>query len=525
MRPVKTGGTTDTTRKTPFARTAKPVTGNRPRKGTFVGPDEVAGKAGKSMTGSANEVIRTKLAFTVGAPKVGTSRTVFFKRHGAEAPSQYAVASTRLARFVGMPTIIAHNAFARIHGAGGVVSGKVTGNPLMGAEFLREVTPPPAFTDDDAIAQWAQAVRVVKRDGKYFDRSANVFQPVDFKDPGVQKGMSDLQLFDALTGQTDRHGGNIYIDPVTGAVTGIDDDWSFGVGQPADDVFGNKPKGKYHGLPERVAESTAEMILSLDPDDLPDELAPRKNDTEKLSAKDIADARLRLVTVQAYLQDTGKLRRVWNEETYQQARALPKRSYLGEQAELLEQALAGLVEAEGTNKEMRYKVADGPVIPEKPMRVNQPERVTPTRPPSPQRTQPTARRNLLARARPEVPMILPPLPPDPGPPRDLVPTRRRAMQPAMGLPPMIRIGDSPRNAATARLRLSGTDPLPGIGDPIEQSPGKETVITLSGGDQEIDPRVLAEIDRLQAEELGPDEDQREGFEKLELSDDDIVDDD
>src|SRR3954453_9750925 len=143
MRPVKTGTSTkDTTRSTPFSKGGKPVKGNRPRAGTFVDEGDVVSGAGKSMTGSANEVIKTKLAFTMGNPKVGTSRTVFFKQHGDEAPSQNAVASTRLARFIGMPDIIAHNAFARIRGVAGVVSGKGTGKPRQEKEFLREVTPP-----------------------------------------------------------------------------------------------------------------------------------------------------------------------------------------------------------------------------------------------------------------------------------------------------------------------------------------------------------------------------------------------
>ena len=226
MRPVKTGSSTkDTTRSTPFAKGGKPVKGNRPREGTFVAEGDVASGAGKSMTGSANEVIKTKLAFTMGKPKVGTSRTVFFKQHGTEAQSQNAVASTRLARFLGMPDIIAHNAFARIRGVEGVVSGKVTGKPLQGNEFLREVTPPEGSPEQIAGVGRGDSPGSARREVFRDDRRV-VFQPVDFKDPGVQKGMSDLQLFDALTGQTDRHGGNIYIDPVTGAVTGIDDDFS-----------------------------------------------------------------------------------------------------------------------------------------------------------------------------------------------------------------------------------------------------------------------------------------------------------
>ena len=123
------------------------------------------------MTGSANEVVKTKLAFTVGKPKVGTTRagTVFFKQHGDEAPSQNAVASTRLARFVGMPDIIAHNAFARIRGVEGVVSGKVTGKPMQGDEFLREVAPPSNAAPRAHRRCGPRRLRLVQRDGKYFD--------------------------------------------------------------------------------------------------------------------------------------------------------------------------------------------------------------------------------------------------------------------------------------------------------------------------------------------------------------------
>ena len=91
----------------------------------------------------------------------------------------------------------------------------------------------------------------------------------------------------------------------------------------------------------------------------------------------------------------GKLRRSWNEETYKQALANPQRSYLGDQAGLLDQARAGDAAAEGTAG--LYKVADGPVIPTKPMRVNRPEREdTPARPPA----RPRARPAVLPDARP-----------------------------------------------------------------------------------------------------------------------------
>jgi hypothetical protein len=152
------------------------------------------------------------------------------------AESQYAVASTRMARFVGMPTIIAHNAFARVRGVEGVVAGRVPGVPMMTSEYNQEVPLKTEGLSAEDLADHISRAQLVERKGKYYMRSAVVVPPVDLTNPVVQKGMSDLQLFDALTGQRDRHAGNIYIDPDTGAITGIDDDAPFGKGQAPDDV-------------------------------------------------------------------------------------------------------------------------------------------------------------------------------------------------------------------------------------------------------------------------------------------------
>ncbi len=65
----------------------------------------------------------------------------------------------------------------------------------------------------------------------------------DFENPVTQKEFADLQLIDYLTGQTDRHPGNIYVDSETGEVTGIDNDQAFGSQA--------KINADYHyGLPE-----------------------------------------------------------------------------------------------------------------------------------------------------------------------------------------------------------------------------------------------------------------------------------
>lgn len=53
------------------------------------------------------------------------------------------------------------------------------------------------------------------------------FLAANYRDPAIQKGLSDLEVSDYLSGQMDRHAGNIFVDPDTGKVTGIDNDLAF----------------------------------------------------------------------------------------------------------------------------------------------------------------------------------------------------------------------------------------------------------------------------------------------------------
>ena len=225
-------------------------------------------RRGEGDEGHANPVARTKLKSGGGRPMVGTDGTVFFKRHSDDAPSQYAVASTRLARFLGMPDVIAHNAFARIKDVEGAVSGRVPGQPLVSFEFKGRrnfgpgyrAGPTPRSGEGRGAGQAGQQATT--------RGPAAVHQWVDYAEPGIQKGLSDLQLFDAISGQVDRHAGNIYVDAETGTVTGIDDDRAFGQGQNARDVAGQRKEQHYRGLPELVDAATADEILARDPDDL-----------------------------------------------------------------------------------------------------------------------------------------------------------------------------------------------------------------------------------------------------------------
>ena len=384
--------------KTAYVRSAKPTT-NRRRAATFVRTEDVSGGTVKALKGTLNPVTRTKLKSGGGRPMVGTDGTVFFKRRSDDAPAQYAVASTRLARFLGMPDVIAHNAFARIKDVEGAVSGRVPGKPLVSFEYKTPRNFGPGYSTSD-MADLAKAEGLIKRGNTYYKRSAAVHQWVDYADPRIQKGLSDLQLFDAISGQVDRHAGNIYIDPDTGAVTGIDDDRAFGQGQNARDVAGQMKSQHYRGLPELVDAATADEILEKDPDDLREELSRRDNDLSALTDAEIDDAVLRLETVQDYLRDLkarGELVTVWNDDTYRQQGHSSDGSYLGRQVEILADAFTGRLAEKGTHKEHRLRVTGAPmgVVPTVPA----PPQPLPTPPPAPTRV----RRDLLGAARAQAP--------------------------------------------------------------------------------------------------------------------------
>jgi hypothetical protein len=336
---------------------------NRDRAATFVKTEDVRSSSTKSLTGTLNPVTRTKLKQGDDRPIVGTDGTVFFKRHDDnDAPAQYAVASTRLARFLGIPNVIAHNAFAHINNADGAVAGRVPGKPLISWEYKRE-RKRPAWIDKSSIPDWVRSEQLIKRGNTYYTRSAALNQWVDYADPRIQKGLSDLQLFDAISGQIDRHAGNIYVDATTGAVTGIDDDKSFGNGQSPDDVVGDRKRDHYLGLPKLVDESTANAILDLDPEDLPGHLEAALSDPKALNSQEIADAQRRLAAVKTYLQDLkdrGALVSEWNDDTYTAAAQDLGGSYLGRQVATLADAFTGRVENKGQYNEYSIRVVGAP---------------------------------------------------------------------------------------------------------------------------------------------------------------------
>jgi hypothetical protein len=405
------------------------------RKATFIrGRHLVIDKAGAPAR-TLNVVQRAALNPNPPTEEGGEwgSTDVFFKpHHDTDAASQYAVASTRLARFLGMPNLIARNAFAKVKNVRGVVSGAVPGEPLHTVKRDAEYTVPEGTSKREMVAI-AKASQLEERDGKYYEISKYIYEWVNFRDPQIQKSLSDLQLFDAISGQTDRHAGNIFVDPKTGAVSGIDDDKSFGLGKPAAqqaEVGGRVDK--YAGLPALVDKETAERILALDVTDLPKELAKRLDDSRSLTDEEIAEAMRRLKGVQRYLRDleangrlVGQNGTSWGDATYQQALQDPTSSYLGRQAADLEDAL----QRSAANDPM-YEVVGAP----------QPQPLPPT-----------------AATMPQPPLVMPPLPRPPWQ-RPTAPVRVPPItlpQPSTSLgPESPRTGEPSPSRATAARRLA-----------------------------------------------------------------------
>lgn len=127
----------------------------------------------------------------------------------------------------------------------------------------------------------------------------DAFLNVDYENPAIQRGLSDLEVNDYLTGQIDRHGGNIFIDTSgeTPKVTGIDNDLAF----PEMSRDSMQPNDKWVKDPPRfMHEETARKVLAVNPDAYAAMLKnmPVPNGISPLSDAAIDQAKNRLVTLQ-----------------------------------------------------------------------------------------------------------------------------------------------------------------------------------------------------------------------------------
>lgn len=204
---------------------------------------------------------------------------------------------------------------------------KRTRGGLSGA-FLRE--------RDEQIAELEERVARLgmERKGGRYHRKENVRTGVDYALPVVRRGLSNLQLLDALAGSGDRHAGNyMFATDRSGAVTGvkgIDNDFAFsrgpGAGDPEHLVHrpgARKPGSHNLGLPDVIDGQVAARVLQIREEEL------RACLGGLLAPEEVDAAAARLASVKARLQqlmDEGKLVSDWSQAD-QQAASPGKASY------------------------------------------------------------------------------------------------------------------------------------------------------------------------------------------------------
>ncbi len=143
------------------------------------------------------------------------------------------------------------------------------------------------------------------------DKTRTCFLDVDYSDPRIQRGLHDLEAMDYLTGQIDRHAGNIFIDPQSGKVTGIDNDLSFPDLEREKMFDRNKQlgdKAPAH-LPHMMHEETARRIMAITPEALRETLEGIQdpNGQGQLDEYQIGYAVVRLEQLQQAIKDPGSV--------------------------------------------------------------------------------------------------------------------------------------------------------------------------------------------------------------------------
>lgn len=323
--------------------------GSKKKKGKDVLKDRHVRKKKALGGGSANDVTRVKYRREIGD---SGSKSGFFKADASEAVLDFghrhkvdfiegggsaigmkrgdgrnsarAVTTGRLDAALGLD-VVAHDAFAKHGGKVGTVSPQVQGESMRSTLYEQDRTQ----SYVDGCADWGEVLSTARCDSfagggilKIDEKNKRImgatgfeYANADLSNPETQRGLADLQLLDALTGQVDRHLGNIFVDPETGSIKGIDNDLSFG-SKSSMGVAQNK------GLPNLVDERTAESVLAMTEAQFTALIMGKEDDLAHLNEAEIAQAVDNFHAVQEHVQglkDDGRLIAEWNEETRQAA--------------------------------------------------------------------------------------------------------------------------------------------------------------------------------------------------------------
>jgi hypothetical protein len=224
-----------------------------------------------------------------------------------------AVTSSRLDQMLGTDSL-SEERFTELNGQKGVTSMRA-----QGAQIRQDTRgPSPAEGSEGPLHQG------------YLD--------VDFSNPETQRSLANLQVNDYLSGQVDRHSGNLFMDK-GGHVRGIDNDLSFG--DRFDTEFQDAGDMSKHvrNMPELIDRATAERILAMDQLEYLQMLEGSSSDLEHLSHSEVAAAFDRFVRLQQHVEGLllksqgadvdvkGRLVDDWNADTYTETMGSDQNSY------------------------------------------------------------------------------------------------------------------------------------------------------------------------------------------------------
>ncbi|MGY6502407.1 MAG: hypothetical protein ACXIVQ_16095 [Acidimicrobiales bacterium] len=293
------------------------------------GNQHLDGKAQSIGQDSANEVFKVnykdKHAFADG------TKGGYFKPDADMAPAKNAVAASRLAKGMGWGDLIPDTRYATHDVTTHLGEKKKNVTGAVSKAGVGESTMSPVFDTlmPNHTGESTDSTKV-KADGNAYGLSGFEMNDLDMSNPTTQKQLNQLQWFDALIGNQDRHGGNILIDPATGKVTGIDNDLSFGRGEKTTDYAGHDASDKYKkgkttkflGLPSQLDQETADALLALDNDSVTALLRPDGDTGEAMSDKELQQVYSRLALIKGEVQskvDSDSLVQQWDDSTYQAA--------------------------------------------------------------------------------------------------------------------------------------------------------------------------------------------------------------
>ncbi len=158
---------------------------------------------------------------------------------------------------------------------------------------------------------------------------------VNYDDPTLMKGLSNLQLIDTIAGSSDRHIENYML--VRGKkgkvkdIKGIDNDFSFG--DTTIDELKGKSGRKNLGIPAIVDKDVAERIIQIDPAKVKAILAPLLEANEVIAAVQRFND---VVAALTKLKQNNQLIKNWHDPSLPTQMSDPSTSYVGRDKEIVQ---------------------------------------------------------------------------------------------------------------------------------------------------------------------------------------------